>query len=85
MQLTDEMREWLNARSEDVSRNGSALFVDFMREFGLDNPAHNPKQARLGAKMLIRVWDAERRGIPMDKSRKFPPRGRSGDGTDRTT
>ena len=85
MQLTDEMREWLNARSEDVSRNGNALFVDFMQEFGLDNPIHNPTKAKLGAKMLIRVWDAERRGIPMDKSRKFPDGGRSGDGTDRRT
>ena len=85
MQLTDEMREWLDARSEDVSRNGSALFLSFMEEFGLNNPINNPMSAKLGAKMLIRVWDAERRGIPMDKSRKFPPRGRSGDGTDRIT
>ncbi|MAF25634.1 hypothetical protein CL634_08710 [bacterium] len=78
MQLTDEMREWLNARSEDVSKNGSALFLNFMKEFKLNDLARDPKQAKLGAKMLIRVWDAEKRGIPMSKTRKLPPQGRSG-------
>ena len=62
MQLTDEMREWLNERADKMSTEGGIIFTDFIEKFSAD---------RNQARSLIHHWDAERRGIPMDKTRKF--------------
>lgn len=62
MQLTDEMREWLNERSDKMLKEGNIVFAAFKEKF---NTSHSQ------ARSLIHYWDAERRGIPMDKTRKF--------------
>ena len=61
MQVTDEMKEWLNERSHRLDQEGGLIFANFLNEFDLDKDS---------AKELIRTWDAERRGIPMDKTKK---------------
>ena len=62
MQVTNEMTEWLNDRSDKLETQGGLIFVNFMNEFNVDKGQ---------AKDLMRTWDAQRRDIPMDKTRKF--------------
>ena len=62
MQLTNEMREWLNGKADKMETEGGIIFADFIEKFGAE---------RDQARSLIHYWDAERRDIPMDKTRKF--------------
>ena len=62
MQPTDKMTKWLNERSDKLEAEGGMIFINFMSEFNIDKEL---------AKELMRAWDAKRRNIPMDKTRKF--------------
>jgi hypothetical protein len=56
------MREWLNGKADKMETEGGIIFADFIEKFGAE---------RDQARSLIHYWDAERRNIPMDKTRKF--------------
>ncbi|MAH50836.1 hypothetical protein CMI37_33780 [Candidatus Pacearchaeota archaeon] len=62
MHLTDEVKEWLDEKRANMKKDSWTIFPQFMEKFNL-----NKNEAR----DLIHCWDAEKRGIPEGKSRKF--------------
>ena len=72
MELTNEMKEWLDERADDMRENGSLIFLNFVEKF----TKAGTETEKNHAKYLIRIWDAERRGITTARARKLPDEGR---------
>ena len=60
-EVTQEMKDWLNPKVDDMEKEGSLIFSNFKKKFNLEYDE---------ARCIIHCWDAQRRDIPNCKMPK---------------